>query len=479
MKHFTAFDDLGKRANRFSRPVAIFFTLLGVGSLTLGYGFQNVFQKSPNENALAIADSSPFNQAIDLNQTDINGNDIAATELASDAAATPTIQPASQQVVENNSGVPQINKSELSKFIRGDSFGKALIRGGVPPAEAFLATHEARKVFPLASLGQNQVVKLDFGKNIDNKQFLKQFSVRVGDETELLVKRLESGNYEAALNQLTVDNLVKLYRFKINKTGSLASSAEVAGLSRSQSQNLADLLGLDINLQTDIRPNDLIQLLFDESTTAIKDEIGGNLRVVLISSPKSRKDNAFFYYVDETGTVGYYNKDGKSQRKMLLATPVDGARLISKFGLRMHPVLGYTRAHKGIDFAAPIGTRVKASGDGVVTIAKWQTGYGNYLRIRHRNGYSTAYAHLSRYEKGITVGSRVRQGETVAYVGNTGLSTGPHLHYEILINNDQVNPSTVKLPSLRALSGNDLTRFELVKKDALLRIQNAQIMVKK
>ncbi len=487
MKNNTAFDELGKRANRFSQPVAIVFALLGVGSLFLGYGFRDSFRQAisggdvPTIETTDYPDATVADNTGDSVTTPADKAALSKIQTTSNKAVAKTdannALPASQ-IANLSSGTSNINKADLANFTQKDTFGKALIRGGVSPTEAYLATEQARKVFPLSSLGENQVVKLDFGRTLSNQPFLKQFSVRVGDTSELFVKRLENGSFEASLNQLAVNNAVKLYRFKIDKSGGLNSSAEAAGLSPENINNMVNLLGLDINLQTDINENDLIQLLFDDSGATQANELGGNLRVVLISSAKTGKDNAFFYYVDDAGTIGYYNNEGKSQRKMLLATPVDGARLVSNFGMRLHPVLGFTRAHKGIDFAAPTGTKVKASGDGVVEVLRWENGYGNYLKIRHRDGYSTAYAHLSRYEKGITVGSKVKQGQIIAYVGNTGLSTGSHLHYEILVNNDQVNPTTVKLPALRALAGNDLSRFQVVKKDALLRIQNAQIMVK-
>ncbi|MDI9313337.1 MAG: M23 family metallopeptidase [Hydrotalea sp.] len=493
MKNVTAFDDLGKRANKFSRPVAVFFILMGIGALFLGYWFQDNLQLASDGSnpAIKTADTSSIDNALDatgLGPQGDNSNAPSALPGTGNIVGNVTLPSATKDKKANNSAptpttaIPlvaaNISKNDLYSFMQKDSFGKALVRGGVSPAEAYLATQQARKIFPLSSLGENQVVKLDFGRTADNQRFLKQFSVRVGDTSQLLVKRLDGGTFEATMNQLAVDNSVKLYRFKIDKTGSLASSAEAAGLSQENIQNMVDLLSLDINLQTDIHTADLIQLLFDESTVAQKDEIGGNLRVVFVSSPKVGTDNAFFYFVDEGGSAGYYNSDGKSQRKMLLATPVDGARITSGFGDRLHPVLGFTRAHRGIDFAAPIGTKVKASGDGVVEVLRWESGYGNYLKIRHRDGYATAYAHLSRYDTGLALGSKVKQGQIVAYVGNTGISTGPHLHYEIMISDNQVNPSTVKLPALRALRGNDLNRFELVKKDALLRIQNAQIMAK-
>ena len=156
----------------------------------------------------------------------------------------------------------------------------------------------------------------------------------------------------------------------------------------------------------------------------------------------------------------YFNREGKNVKKSILKTPLDGARLSSTYGMRKHPISGFNKMHKGIDFAAPKGTPVYAGGNGVIERAGRNGGYGNYIRIRHNNGYKTAYAHLSGFKKGISKGVRVSQGEVIGYVGSTGRSTGPHLHYEIIYQNEQINPLTLKLPSGKILEGKELERFK-------------------
>jgi murein DD-endopeptidase MepM/ murein hydrolase activator NlpD len=155
---------------------------------------------------------------------------------------------------------------------------------------------------------------------------------------------------------------------------------------------------------------------------------------------------------------------------MLMKTPIDGARITSGFGMRLHPILGYTRMHRGVDFGAPVGTPVMASGNGVVEFVGWHGGHGKYIRIRHGEPYKTAYGHLSRYARGIAPGTRVRQGQIIAFVGSTGISTGPHLHYEVMVDDEQVNPLGVKLPTGRNLVGRDLASFKvrMADVDALL-----------
>jgi len=160
------------------------------------------------------------------------------------------------------------------------------------------------------------------------------------------------------------------------------------------------------------------------------------------------------------GDVEYFDQTGQSVKKPLMKTPIDGARITSKFGFRRHPVLGYNKMHKGIDFGAPRGTPIYAAGDGVVQKAGKFSSYGNYVRIKHRAGLETAYAHLNGFKAGVKAGSRVKQGQVIGYVGTTGRSTGPHLHYEIMMNGKQVNPASVKLAGGRSLSGKELKAFK-------------------
>ena len=172
---------------------------------------------------------------------------------------------------------------------------------------------------------------------------------------------------------------------------------------------------------------------------------------------------AVYRFNDRDGNVDYYNDRGESVRKALLKTPIDGARLTSGFGSRMHPILGYSAFHKGVDFGAASGTPIQAAGDGAVEMRGWFGGYGNYVRVRHNLEYSTAYAHMSRYATGIGEGVKVRQGQIIGYVGTTGRSTGAHLHYEILRRGAQINPMGVKFPTGRKLEGVDLLEFKHVR----------------
>ena len=166
------------------------------------------------------------------------------------------------------------------------------------------------------------------------------------------------------------------------------------------------------------------------------------------------------YYFDKEGSDGHYDKNGKSVQKALMKTPINGARLSSPFGMRKHPIDGFNKMHKGTDFAAPMGTPIMASGSGVIKKAGWCGGGGNCVLIKHNSTYQTIYAHMSKFAKGVRSGIRVKQGQIIGYVGSTGKSTGPHLHYEVIVNGEKVNSQTLKLPSGKILKGNERKLFE-------------------
>ena len=184
--------------------------------------------------------------------------------------------------------------------------------------------------------------------------------------------------------------------------------------------------------------------------------------ILFVNLILSGQDNSLYYF-DKEGSEGHYDKNGKSVQKALMKTPINGARLSSSFGMRKHPIDGFNKMHRGTDFAAPKGTPIMASGDGVVVRAKWCGGGGNCVKIKHNSTYSTVYAHMSKFARGIKNGTRVKQGQTIGYVGSTGKSTGPHLHYEVIENGVKINSQTLKLPSGKILKGNDRKLFEVEK----------------
>ena len=245
-------------------------------------------------------------------------------------------------------------------------------------------------------------------------------------------------------------------------TGRIDSSLYETGISSGMPVGvLADLISAysyDVDFQREIQPGDNIDVLFERLQTK-NGVTAGHGDVLFAELNLSGKSLKIFRFVDKFGVADYYNEKGESIRKALLRTPINGAKITSAFGMRNHPILGYSKMHRGIDFGAPTGTPIYAAGDGTVEFVGTKGGYGNYLRIRHTTQYESAYAHISRFAAGIAPGHKVKQGQIVAYVGSTGMATGPHLHYEIIANNEQVNPSSVKFKTGNILDGKELLAF--------------------
>jgi murein DD-endopeptidase MepM/ murein hydrolase activator NlpD len=214
----------------------------------------------------------------------------------------------------------------------------------------------------------------------------------------------------------------------------------------------------DVDFQRDIKQGDSMDVLFERTQT--KDGVAtGHGNIIFAELDLGDRELKIYRYVDKSGSSDYYNEHGESIRKALLRTPINGAHITSGYGMRMHPLLGYSKMHRGIDFGAPLGTPIYAAGDGTVDFIGRKGGYGNFLKIKHNAKYASGYGHISRFASGLTPGSKVKQGQIIAYVGSTGMSTGPHLHYEIMINDEQVNPSNVKFKNGNVLQGRELAAF--------------------
>ena len=229
-------------------------------------------------------------------------------------------------------------------------------------------------------------------------------------------------------------------------------SALKSGMPENTLLEMISLLGFSVDFQREIRSGDSFEVLFTKEIDILSDEVTQTKPIKYVSMNLSGNKLNFFKYEDKFGSPQYFDENGKSSKRTIMKTPINGARLSSKYGNRKHPILGYTKMHRGLDFAAPSGTPIFAAGDGIIEKAGWNGSYGKYIRIRHTGTYKTAYAHLSGFHKRIKIGRRVLQGKIIGYVGTTGRSTGPHLHYEVIKNNIQVNPMRIKLPAGKNIS---------------------------
>jgi murein DD-endopeptidase MepM/ murein hydrolase activator NlpD len=264
-------------------------------------------------------------------------------------------------------------------------------------------------------------------------------------------------------NFLVKENILQLYKKEVVArniiTNNLYSSAVNVGIEPNIIVEFARIYGFEVDFQRDIRKGDWFEILyerFEDDNNKVRDT-GKIIYASMFVNGEEINLYNFKYNNDEE----YYNIKGKSITKSLMKTPINGARLSSSFGMRKHPILGYNKMHRGTDFAAPSGTPIMASGSGTVTRARWCGGGGNCVKIKHNSTYETIYAHMKNFAKGIKEGRKVRQGQVIGYVGSTGMSTGPHLHYEVIVNGKKVNSQRLKLPSGKTLKGKAREKFEL------------------
>ncbi|WP_119679428.1 M23 family metallopeptidase [Indioceanicola profundi] len=338
---------------------------------------------------------------------------------------------------------------------RGGTLIQLLLDAEVPREQAHEAVAAMRKVHNPRQLRLGQEFSVLFDRTGEEPRFVgfefqpaveKVVSVTAGDEG------FRAAEIEKPLARLTVGA-----RGTINS--SLYQAGAEAGVPMPILAALIRTYSYDVDFQRDVHEGDGFEVLFDRYTT----EDGSIAREGAIRYAALKLGNKVlpvYRYEFQDGTVDYFTRKGESIRKALLRTPIDGARISSKFGMRRHPVLGYSKMHKGMDFAAPTGTPIYAAGDGVIEEAGQKGSYGNYVRIRHNGKIQTAYAHLSRFGANIRRGARVTQGDVIGFVGTTGRSTGPHLHYEVLENGRQTNPLKADMPTGRTLDGKEMARFK-------------------
>ena len=340
---------------------------------------------------------------------------------------------------------------------RGDTLAKVLLRGGADASEAYAATRALTEVQDPRKLRVGQELTLTFDTAEDDAPRLVDVSLAADIERSVVARLDPKGDFKAETVERPLEADALAVAGEID--GSLYAAADEAGVPARVIVDLIRLYSFDVDFQRDIQPGDRFQLYYEVLRNA-DGEVVKSQDILYARLIVGGKELPLYRFRHKDGDAEYYNEKGESVRKALMKTPIDGARLSSRYGLRRHPILGYTKMHRGIDFAAPRGTPIMAAGDGKVEVASWNGSYGRYVRIRHTSEFKTAYAHMTRIAKSVHPGSRVRQGEIIGYVGTTGRSTGPHLHYEVLRGNRQVNPLGLKLPTGRTLSGNEHVAFQ-------------------
>lgn len=339
---------------------------------------------------------------------------------------------------------------------RGDTLMDVLTAAEVPRAEASDAVEVLREVFDPRSLrvGQQVTVTVEPRRGAPHRLL----GLEIAPDAVRAVGVARSGDQGFVSSE--VEKRVEAQPVAVAGTinSSLFEAGRAAGLPMPVLLALIRSYAHEVDFQRDLQSGDRFAVVYERMQTDEGKEAGVG-ELLHASLTLGGRTLPIYRYRTRDGRVDFYNRDGESIRRSLLRTPIDGARLTSGFGMRRHPILGFSKMHKGVDFGAPRGTPVFAAGHGVVVEAGGKGSYGNYVRLRHNNAVETAYAHLSRFGADIRRGVEVEQGEVIGYVGSTGRSTGPHLHYEVLRNGRQIDPRSIDLPIGRKLEGRELTAF--------------------
>jgi len=349
----------------------------------------------------------------------------------------------------------------------GDSIQKILTKYKIKNNEIQTIISRFKKYGNPNQLFEGNKIDIVIAKNLSAKtNSIVMFSVPITKNTTIEITKNELGEI------ISKKIITKLYKKKVITDNiilnNLYSSAIEAKINPDTIIEFARIFGFEIDFQRDIRKNDYFKILYekyyDEQGEFIK-----NGTIIHAHMSVNGKEISLYKFGNDKN-YGYFDINGKSVEKALMKTPINGARLSSGFGKRKHPILGFTKMHRGVDFAASSGTPIMASGSGTIESAKWCGNGGNCIKIKHNSNYKTIYAHLKSFAKSIKVGKKVKQGQIIGYVGSTGMSTGPHLHYEVIVNGKKVNPQKLKLPSGKILKNNDRELFEIqrIKTDVLI-----------
>ncbi len=443
---------------------------------------------SNTSNAL-IATLNWVYDGVDTPVTDFSAPETAAPEAAAEPAApadTPGDAPATQTADSANADVgpaldvqPDLGlgtaspesaaagqdafsagEKKVIQVRRGDTLFKLLTNAGLSDAEAQAAGHSLADVFSPSDLKIGQEITLNFatgaGPAETDGNKLLGLTLTPSVERDVKLTRASDGQFVAAAVDRPLTERIDRAAGEIDL--SLFESAHDAGLPAGLIGEMIKAYSYDVDFQRDIHEGDSFEVLYERFDTPTG-ELAKPGRLLYAALTLGSKPMAIYYF-ERDGDGEYFTADGVAVRKSLLKTPIDGAKITSGYGMRVNPILGYSAMHQGIDFGAPMGTPIFAAGNGVIEEIGEKNGYGNYIKVRHNGTYETAYAHISRFASGLKRGSKVKQGQVIAYVGETGRATGPHLHFEIMVNGQHVNPSTVKTVASDKLNGNDLKAFK-------------------
>ena len=357
-----------------------------------------------------------------------------------------------KKILDKNINIKENFKEKIIIVKKNDTFHKII--------DNFIDNNNIKKLIINELSKEYNLKKLKIGQKIyfyeNDENNIVRIIVPIDFSTDIILE-IVSNRVKVIKEKINISKEINSKKFTI--LSSLYEDGIKEGIPLSILINIIRLYSFDIDFQRDIKKYTKLEVSYETFFNSKRNNTSyGNIKYVNLII--NNKDLEYFFFQTNEGFNDYFDREGKNVKKSLLKTPIDGARLSSSFGMRKHPILGYNKLHKGLDFAAKKGTPVFAGGNGIIEYAGKNAGYGKYILIRHNNEYKTAYAHLSAYKNGIAKGKRVNQGDIIGYVGSTGNSTGPHLHYEIIFQGKQINPMKMKLPSSKILKSNELDRFK-------------------
>ena len=363
---------------------------------------------------------------------------------------------------QNRLGVSPFQQAEQYRLKSGEGLATMLRRGGMTPNDAqnaigVIANHRSLRSLPIG-FAVDIIPPAQHTESHPNGT-MGALRLPLEDDFDLTVYQSPDGAWLSQISTRPIERFLTYAGGEIDS--SLYKASINAGMSENVFNTFVQVLSFSVDFQREIQKGDQFEALFETKRDLISGKTKYGTELYYLSMTLSGDKLEYFRHEHADGTIGWYDEAGNSASRTLMRTPVNGARLSSGYGKRMHPILGYSKMHRGLDFAAPTGTPIMAAGSGVVEYAGWNGSYGKYLRIRHNATYKTAYAHMSRIKPGVTPGARVKQGQIIGYIGSTGRSTGPHLHYEILVNNRKTNPMTVRLPAGKSIPDEERAPFEL------------------
>ena len=436
-----------------SRVGSVLLILLSLMSFGLVYAL-NADEKDPKPAFV----SSIVNEILAAGIIPSPSNDDQNLIVASASASVNTADPLNEAINAAVFKRVETKDGQIRRILvvgRGETLTARLVMAGISRTEILTTLEALRPHINPRKIRDGQEVAVLFSTDGTNERYT---GLELHDGLSVItISRNLSNSFQASLKTITPEK--RRFAMRGSVRDSLYDSGVRLGIPSSVLSTIIKTYSHNIDFQRDVKEGDRFEVLYEQLVDT-RGNTSGEATLIYAALQVEGKIVPIYRVATSGSSYEYFDARGESIRKGLLRTPVEGARITSGFGMRMHPLMGYSRMHKGVDFGVPQGSPIFAAGAGIIEEAERKSGYGMYVKIRHNNRVSTAYAHMSRYGRGITKGMRVAQGDVIGYVGSTGASTGPHLHYEVMVENAQVNPLSVDVPTGSSLAGKQLASFQ-------------------